>query len=217
MTKVSCSVPEQFVNPLFEVFDGGDFILSSYRDVEKPFTDIAVYFDEKALPEGVSDKGEACAVIERKLKEALEIVGINAEISQSDVPDDDWMFAYRRHFKTELVSQRILVQPEWEELAVIKFDPGMAFGTGKHETTKACLQYIDECAVDGGSFLDMGCGSGILSIADDCACTLCSVSVLLPIQSRVIPNKAKAPKNRLLIRKLKFFPVAYCVFQRFLL
>jgi ribosomal protein L11 methyltransferase len=153
------------VNPLFEVFDGGDFILSSYRDVEKPFTDIAVYFDEKALPEGVSDKGEACAVIERKLKEALEIVGINAEISQSDVPDDDWMFAYRRHFKTELVSQRILVQPEWEELAVIKFDPGMAFGTGKHETTKACLQYIDECAVDGGSFLDMGCGSGILSIA----------------------------------------------------
>jgi ribosomal protein L11 methyltransferase len=50
-------------------------------------------------------------------------------------------------------------------LAVIKFDPGMAFGTGKHETTKACLQYIDECAVVGGSFLDMGCGSGILSIA----------------------------------------------------
>jgi ribosomal protein L11 methyltransferase len=165
MTKVSCSVPEQFVNPLFEVFDGGDFILSSYRDVEKTLTDIAVYFDENALPQGISGKDEACAVIGRKLEEALGIVGVEAELSCSDVPDDDWMFAYRRHFKTELVSPRILVQPEWEELAVIKFDPGMAFGTGKHETTKACLQYIDECAAEGGSFLDMGCGSGILSIA----------------------------------------------------
>jgi ribosomal protein L11 methyltransferase len=153
------------VNPLFEVFDGGDFILSSFRDVEKSLTDIAVYFDENALPQGVADKSEACAIVERKLGEALKIVGVEAELSISDVPDDDWMFAYRRHFKTELVSPRILVQPEWEELAVIKFDPGMAFGTGKHETTKACLQYIDECAGRGGSFLDMGCGSGILSIA----------------------------------------------------
>ncbi|MBR3922497.1 MAG: 50S ribosomal protein L11 methyltransferase, partial [Kiritimatiellae bacterium] len=136
-----------------------------YRDIEKSLTDIIVYFDEKTLPEGVPGKAEACRIVERKLEEALKIVGAEADISVADVPDDDWMSAYRRHFKTELVSPRILVQPEWEELAVIKFDPGMAFGTGKHETTKACLQYIDECAPEGGSFLDMGCGSGILSIA----------------------------------------------------
>jgi ribosomal protein L11 methyltransferase len=99
------------------------------------------------------------------LEEALSVVGVEAEIKECEISDDDWRYAYRRHFKTELVSPRILVQPEWEELAVIRFDPGMAFGTGKHETTKACLQFIDECAKDGGSFLDMGCGSGILSIA----------------------------------------------------
>ena len=77
------------------------------------------------------------------------------------------------------MSPRILVQPDWEDVAVIRFDPGMAFGTGKHETTKACLQYIDELASQllqpseppkpskpsKPSFLDMGCGSGILSIA----------------------------------------------------
>ena len=165
MTKVSCSIPEQFVNPLFEVFDGGDFILSSYRDVEKTLTDVIVYFDEKALPQGINGRDEACSVVKGRLEDALKIVGVEAEISFAEVPDDDWMFAYRRHFKTELVSPRILVQPEWEELAVIKFDPGMAFGTGKHETTKACLQFIDEGAAQGGSFLDMGCGSGILSIA----------------------------------------------------
>ena len=164
MTKVGCSIPEQFVNPLFEVFDGGDFILSSFRDVEKSLTDVSVYFDDKSLPDGMKID-EACAVVRKKLEDALEIVGVTAQLEVSDVPDDDWMFAYRRHFKTELVSPRILVQPEWEDLAVIRFDPGMAFGTGKHETTKACLQYIDECAAQGGSFLDMGCGSGILSIA----------------------------------------------------
>lgn len=158
MTKVSCSISEQYVNPLFEVFDGGDFILSSFRDVEKPLTEMRV-FTESADEETVAD-------VKRRLEEALSIVGAGeCPMSVEDIPDEDWKLAYRRHFKTELVSPRILVQPEWEDLAVIRFDPGMAFGTGKHETTKACLQYIDECAKGGGTFLDMGCGSGILSIA----------------------------------------------------
>ena len=45
MTYVSCSVPERFVNPLFEVFDGGDFILSSYRDIEEPFARMRIYLE----------------------------------------------------------------------------------------------------------------------------------------------------------------------------
>ena len=151
MKKVYCMVEERNVNPLFEVFDGGDFVLSSYRDIEEALTEISVYFES-------GDPRPA-------LKEALSVVGVEAEILEREISDEDWRFAYRRHFKTELVSPRILVQPEWEELAVIRFDPGMAFGTGKHETTKACLQFIDECAREGGSFLDMGSGSGILSIA----------------------------------------------------
>ena len=48
MTFVSCSIPEQFVNPLFEVFDGGDFILSSYHDIEEDFTRMRIYFEEPA-------------------------------------------------------------------------------------------------------------------------------------------------------------------------
>lgn len=151
MKKVYCMVEERIVNPLFEVFDGGDFILSSYRDIEQPLTEVSIYFES-------GDPRPA-------LEQALLIVGAPRQIEECEISDDDWQYAYRRHFKTEHVSQRIIVQPEWENLAVIKFDPGMAFGTGKHETTKACLQLIDEYAGDGGSFLDMGCGSGILSIA----------------------------------------------------
>ena len=156
MTKVYCSVPERCVNPLFEVFDRGDFVLTSYRDVESPLAEMRIYFEE----------GDPRPALAR----ALEIVGCEAEIKSEEVAEEDWRFSYRRHFKTELVSPHILVQPEWERLAVIKFDPGLAFGTGRHETTKACLQYIDELAPATNreprtSFLDMGCGSGILSIA----------------------------------------------------
>ena len=168
MTKVSCLVEEKFVNPLFEVFDGGDLILSSYRDIERPKAEMRIFLEEAAQAEAAK----------AALGQALEVVGTQADFSVEEVPDEDWKFAYRRHFKTELVSPRILVQPDWEDVAVIRFDPGMAFGTGKHETTKACLQYIDELAprpasrlphpsslIPPPSFLDMGCGSGILSIA----------------------------------------------------
>ena len=163
MKYLGCSVQERYVNPLFEVFDGGEqFILSSYRDIEKPLTEIGVYFES-------GDPREA-------LTAALKVVGVEAQLEEREIADEDWKFAYRRHFKTEKVSDRIYTVPEWEWKAgmekgnsvFIKLDPGMAFGTGKHETTKACLRFIDEIAATTAtldSFLDMGSGSGILSIA----------------------------------------------------
>ena len=175
MTYVSCSVPERFVDPLFEVFDGGDFILSSYHDIEEDFTRMRIFFEEPAQ----TDAAKAC------LRASLDIVGADAPIEVGDLPDEDWKFAYRRHFKTEPVGNRLLIVPEWELEAIeqseqsnnrtiVHLDPGMAFGTGKHETTRACLEYIDALADGPGTrderretraFLDMGCGSGILSIA----------------------------------------------------
>lgn len=163
MTFVSCSIPEQFVNPLFEVFDGGDFILSSYRDIEENLTRMRIYLD----PSGGGDVLVHAA--KKALADAMNIVGVKAEIEVGDIPDEDWKLAYRRHFKIEEIGKRLVTVPAWEKVPEggripIVLDPGMAFGTGKHETTHACLEYIDElCPVD--SFLDMGCGSGILSIA----------------------------------------------------
>lgn len=177
MTYVSCSVSERFVNPLFEVFDGGDFILSSYRDIEEPFARMRIFFEE-------ADRVEEAKAA---LQSALDIVGVESTIEVGEIVDEDWKLAYRRHFKTEPIGERLLTVPAWEvEEAkekwgesgrqMIVLDPGMAFGTGKHETTKACLEYIDEELSKNSailhssflvphSFLDMGCGSGILSIA----------------------------------------------------
>ena len=165
MTFVSCSISEQFVNPLFEVFDGGDFILSSYRDIEEDFTRMRIFFEDPAQ----ADAAKAC------LRAAMDVVGVNAPIEVGEIPDEDWKLAYRRHFKVEEIGRRLLIVPEWEledarrktadaDRQMVVLDPGMAFGTGKHETTHACLEYIDELAPV-GTFLDMGCGSGILSIA----------------------------------------------------
>jgi len=166
VNKVYCSVEERFVNPLFEVFDGGDFILSSYRDIEERLTQVQIYFPDPEPPRTVADD---VAEAKRRLSDALEIVGAKAEIEVGSIPDEDWKLSYRRHFKTERIGSRLVVHPPWEPMpeagVVVTLDPGLAFGTGKHETTRACLEYIDELAAEGGSFLDMGSGSGILSIA----------------------------------------------------
>ena len=165
MRRAFVRLAERHVDPLFEVFDGGDFVLSSWRDVESPFAEAGVY-----LPDG-ADADEAA----RRLAAAVALVGADAPVAFEDVPDEDWRFSYRRHFKTERIGRRLLVVPVWERESAagggcegrtaIFLDPGLAFGTGKHETTRACLEYIDDLAASRGSFLDMGCGSGILAIA----------------------------------------------------
>ena len=174
MTFVSCSVPERFADPLFEVFDGGYFILSSYHDIEEETTLMRIFFDNPSE----TDAAKRC------LEAALEVVGCDAPVEAGEMPDEDWKLAYRRHFKTEEIGNHLVVVPEWElqpstsdlhpDRVAVVLDPGMAFGTGKHETTRACLEYIDELAPvhcptsdlrPPTSFLDMGCGSGILSIA----------------------------------------------------
>lgn len=165
MTCVYCSVEEQYVNPLFEVFDGGDFVLTSYRDVEEPLTCMQIFFPE---PEG--DHGRMREAATSALRSALQVVGVSPEICVRTFPDEDWTLSYRLHFKTTEISPRLAVVPAWETFEpvqgqkVLRIDPGMAFGTGNHATTKACLEYISESRMH-GSFLDVGCGSGILAVA----------------------------------------------------
>lgn len=165
MTCVYCSVDEQYVNPLFEIFDGGDFVLSSYRDVEDSQTALQIFF-----PEAEGDDGSTRTAAIRVLQSALDVVGIAPEIKVRTFPDEDWTLSYRLHFKTTVISPRLAVVPAWEKFTplagqkMLSIDPGMAFGTGNHATTRACLDYIAE-AEPAPSFLDVGCGSGILAVA----------------------------------------------------
>lgn len=95
---------------------------------------------------------------------ALQI-GVNA------VEDTDWNANFRKHFKTFRAAGNIVVKPTWERYdakdddIVIELDPGMAFGSGVHETTKMCLELAQKYMPQDAAVLDVGCGSGILGIA----------------------------------------------------
>jgi len=107
------------------------------------------------------------------VKAALDSVGVGQgyEFTEEWISANDWENSWKRYFHAERLSDRIVVRPSWEEwqgkegdLQVV-IDPGMSFGTGLHQTTRACIRFIDKLSGSGGSMLDAGCGSGILSIA----------------------------------------------------
>ena len=122
------------------------------------------------------------------------------------VDEEDWAEAWKRHFPVTRIGRRIVVRPSWRrhraaaEDVVLVLDPGMAFGTGLHPTTRLCLEALESIAdrslARGARVLDVGCGSGILSIA---AARLGATSVLgLDIDPIAIEaTSANAGRNRL--------------------
>ena len=98
---------------------------------------------------------------------------ISYSIDLCTLEKEDWAESWKKHFKAERISERIVVRPSWESFdaksddCVIVLDPGMSFGTGQHPTTRNCLRFVDKlsCEFPASTFLDIGCGSGILSIA----------------------------------------------------
>ncbi|MXV94203.1 MAG: 50S ribosomal protein L11 methyltransferase, partial [Chloroflexi bacterium] len=87
------------------------------------------------------------------------------------VREDDWSQAWKAHYQPLRIGRRLLVRPRWVDVALsegdidIALDPGMAFGTGTHPTTQLCLEGLERVVQPGQIVLDLGCGSGILSIA----------------------------------------------------
>lgn len=96
---------------------------------------------------------------------------IQHDISISGCKQEDWINNWKKYFKPIKVGEKLLIQPLWEEpvdsegRVVLHLEPGIAFGTGTHETTRLCMELIEKYSKPDMSFLDMGCGSGILSIA----------------------------------------------------
>ena len=93
-------------------------------------------------------------------------------VSLSETEDKDWINNWKTFFKPFRAADNIVIKPTWETYEkeneddiLIEIDPGIAFGTGSHETTRLCIQALNEYIKPGDSVLDVGCGSGILSIA----------------------------------------------------
>lgn len=105
------------------------------------------------------------------LKERLTAASIPHTIDMTDVQEDDWLNNWRKFFKPMPIGEKLLINPSWytdtdpEGRVVMNIDPGLAFGTGKHETTRLCMEALERYVGGGEKVLDVGCGSGILGIA----------------------------------------------------
>ena len=132
---------------------------------DKPFVVVTGYFESP----------RDLAAAETKVIEALDIYGFRPEvlsgIESGWIEDQDWLAEWKKHWKPT-VTEKFVVAPPWDEgdhegKIVIRIEPGMAFGTGTHETTRLCLREIERRFERGMSFLDVGTGTGILAIAAD--------------------------------------------------
>ena len=120
---------------------------------------IHIYLEPGAQP------AETLAAIDAR----MEAAGISYQVETEGVEQEDWQNGWRKYYHPLEIGRRLAVVPSWQEYDTdrikLMLDPGLAFGTGGHETTSLCLEALDELVEGGERILDIGTGSGILAIA----------------------------------------------------
>lgn len=104
------------------------------------------------------------------LRERLSSEGIESEIETNECRREEWENNWKQYFHAMPVGEKLLIRPLWEDAdpqgrTVLSIEPGLAFGSGTHETTRLCLEALEKYISEDTTVLDVGCGSGILSIA----------------------------------------------------
>jgi ribosomal protein L11 methyltransferase len=176
---------EMISNFLHELGAGGVTIeesgtLNKERDTslgqwyETPLNDIP---EGRAVIQGYFPGGTGMEDIVAQLKESVEglkefdIDTGSPTFEVREVDDEDWANAWKQYFKPIRISERLTIKPTWEEYEaspeeiILELDPGMAFGTGTHATTALCLRTLEKVIQPGDEVIDVGTGSGVLSIA----------------------------------------------------
>lgn len=126
-----------------------------------------------------------------------------SEIIVNKVNDSDWENAWKQYYKPVKVGNKIVIKPSWEYYEptdneiIIELDPGMAFGTGTHETTRMCMKFLEEFVQSGSIVFDIGCGSGILGI---CASKLGAQKVI-GVDLDIVA--VKSSKNNILLNNIQ--------------
>lgn len=152
-----------------------DYIDESVLELENETPKVTVFVEEneegraklEEIREAVAGLGARAEAGE--FGEGIDLGSLDISVKVED--DSEWKDNWKEYFKPAKVGKTIVVKPTWEEYKpapgekVIEIDPGMAFGTGTHETTSLCIRLMEEYVKPGMKVLDVGCGSGILSVA----------------------------------------------------
>jgi len=139
----------------------GELLDESMVNADRSVGAVSVYMAEERNP------AESVAFV----KERLDLMGIEYELTLSGMKEEDWANSWKKYYKPIRIAHRLMVVPTWEEYEpkegdlILKMDPGMAFGTGTHETTRLCATLTEDYMKPGARVLDVGTGSGILAIA----------------------------------------------------
>lgn len=132
------------------------------------------------------------------LEERFSALKLSATLSFEGMCEDDWAESWKQYYKP-IPLGKVTIVPAWEKYdakpgeVIIKMDPGMAFGTGTHETTRLVMKIMQDEIVGGENFLDVGTGSGILSIcASKLGAKTCNAYDIDPVAVKVAEENAKA-------------------------
>lgn len=145
-----------------------DYVDETLENLKEADTTVTLYLSDDAA--GLEQYAAVRGAMEALRRQpGAEVYG-TLEVSSEHVKDEDWSENWKKYFKPIPVGKKVLIQPEWDPLqaptdrTVFTVNPGMSFGTGSHPSTRFCIEELEKYLRPGATVLDLGCGSGILSI-----------------------------------------------------
>ena len=145
-----------------------DYVEESLMEKTKEPTAIVIYLEDNLI--GMETLRTVKAGFD-ELRAQNPLVDLGSlELSFGDIAEEDWSNAWRKYYHPQKIGERLVVCPVWEKVELkehevqVTLDPGLAFGTGSHETTRLCMKLLEEVVQGEETVLDIGTGSGILAI-----------------------------------------------------
>ncbi|SCH37320.1 MULTISPECIES: 50S ribosomal protein L11 methyltransferase [unclassified Romboutsia] len=185
--KTTTEAVEAITNILDDLRTGGvmiedpkDFFFQKKNELDWDYVEEEVF--NKRNSEGVliktyiSEERNVMELVETIKQKVSSLTGFGIDIGEGSVSlgqvnEEDWANEWKKYYKPTKIGEKLVVKPTWENYEVqegdlvIELDPGMAFGTGTHETTTMCMRELEKYVREDSKVFDIGCGSGILAIA----------------------------------------------------